>query len=118
MEGISLPVEYLVKEKDEAFREGTALGVGEFGLMLTLDDAIQLGSTLHLKLHIPVPSLFSPNWKTLPLDAKVIWVDDFQQSNKIRRYGTQFTGLSDEDAVSIKHYLQLSQWMSDRVRDS
>jgi len=118
LDGISLPVEYFLKEKGEPFREGLALAVGEYGLMLTLDESLPLGSKIHLKLHIPIPSLFSPSWKTVPVDAKIIWVDDFQQSNRIRRYGTQFTEVSDHDAASIKRYLQLAQWMSDRVRDS
>lgn len=117
LEGISLPVEYLLKKTDEPFKEGKALGLGESGLMLTLKETLRLGSNLHLKLHIPIPSLSSTKWRTIPIGAKIIWVDDLQQSNRNRRYGTLFTEMSEKDITSIKQYMRLAQWQNDKVRD-
>jgi len=117
LEGLALPIEYLPKKKGASFKDGKLVGLGEGGLMLEAKEALSLGTELHLKLHLPKPLLSDSEWETLPVDAKVVWIDDFSGSDKLRRYGTQFMEMPEKEMRAVKRYLQLTQWMKDKIRD-
>lgn len=117
LEGLALPIKYLSKKMGEPFKDGRLLGLGEGGLMLALKESLSLGTELHLKLQLPKPLLSDATWQTVPVDAKVVWIDDFSRSDALRRYGTQFMEMPEKDMRIVKQYLQLTQWMKDKIRD-
>ncbi len=117
LEGLALPIEYLSKKKGASFKDGKLIGLGEGGLMLEAKEALSLGTELHLKLHLPKPLLSDSEWQTLPLDAKVVWIDDFSGPDELRRYGTQFVEMPEKEKLTVKRYLQLRQWMKEKIRD-
>lgn len=117
LEGLELPIEYLLKEQDKPFKDGKLTGLGEAGLMMSLKEQFALGTELHLKLHLPKPLLSDSEWQTVPVDAKVIWVDDLLGADELRRYGTEFMEMTEEDTRTLKQYLRMKQWVKDKIRD-
>ncbi len=117
LEGLELPIEYLPKERDAPFKDGKLTCLGESGLMMALKESLTLGTELHLKLHLPKPLLSDSEWQTVPVDAKVVWIDDFLGADEVRRYGTQFMEMPEKEVRRLKQYLQLRQWMKDKIRE-
>ncbi len=117
LEGLELPIKYLPKERDEPFKEGTLTSLGEAGLMMALKESLTLGTELHLRLQLPKPLISDSEWQTVPIDAKVVWIDDFSRPDELRRYGTQFMEMPEQDMRVLKQYLQLTQWMKDKIRN-
>jgi hypothetical protein len=117
LEGLELPLEYLRKQKDDVFKDGTLTCLAESGLMLASKEALSLGTELHVKLHLPKPLLSDSQWQMVPLDAKVVWIDDLLGVDEVRHYGTQFMEVPEKERHILKQYLKLRCWMKDKILD-
>jgi hypothetical protein len=107
LEGVSFPVEYLLKEKVGAFRPAKATSIGESGFMILLEEALSLGTLLQLKLYLPKTLFPFSSWRALNIEAKVVRIEDQVDSNGLHRHGILITQISGQDAASLKNYVHL-----------
>lgn len=115
LDGVTFPVEYILKEKPNRPMRGRAMSIGESGLMIATEDSLPVGAELRLKLYLPRTLFPFSNWQMVNAEARIIRADDKTAQDELHRYGVLTTQISDEDAASLKDCIYLSRWMNEKT---
>lgn len=114
LEGVTLPVEYALS--NQHFQRARAMGIGEAGFMLLLEEALSMGTPVQVKLYLPKTLFPFSNWQTIPLEAQVVRVDSQTDQDGCYRHGLLITKIADQDGLTLKRYVHLSHWMKEKIQ--
>ncbi len=115
LEGVTFPVEYALSNPPR-FERARAMSIGEAGFMLLLEAALEMGTSIQVKLYLPKTLFPFSNWQTIPLEAKVVRVDSQTSQDGYYRHGLLITKISDQDGLTLKRYVHLSHWMKEKIQ--
>jgi len=115
LEGVTFPVEYTLSDPPD-YRRARAMSIGEAGFMILLEETLAMGKSIQVKLYLPKTLFPFSDWQTIPLDAKVVRVDNQTGQDGYYRHGLLITKISDQDGLTLKRYVQLSHWMKEKIQ--
>lgn len=115
LEGVTFPTEYALHNQSR-FERARAMSIGEAGFMLLLEAALEMGISIQVKLYLPKTLFPFSNWQTIPLEAKVVRVDNQTSQDGYYRHGLLITKISDQDGLTLKRYVHLSHWMKEKIQ--
>jgi c-di-GMP-binding flagellar brake protein YcgR len=97
---LNLPIEYYSIDSPTT-TQGHTLNASQGGLMVCLQEALQKGQHINLKLY------FSSGAKLFNVETKaeVIWVDANRGEDGNYRYGVKFVNISLENHDRLKNFL-------------